>query len=127
MADKLKFNLVSPERELFSKDVDQVIVPGTDGEFGVFAKHAPFMSSLLPGILVVKDGSEESRIFVRGGFADVTSTGLTVLAEQAIPAENLNGDVLEAEKATAAADLEAATTAEQTQVAERAVAVLANF
>ncbi len=104
-----------------------MIVPGADGEFGVFAKHAPFMSSLLPGILVVKDGSEESRIFVRGGFADVTSTGLTVLAEQAIPTENLNGDVLEAEKATAAADLEAATTAEQTQAAERAVAVLANF
>jgi F-type H+-transporting ATPase subunit epsilon len=125
MADKLKFNLVSPERELVARDVDEVIVPGTEGEFGVFANHSPFMSTLMPGVLVVKDAGAEEKIFVQGGFADVTPEGLTVLAELAIPTEELKGDLLANQKKAASDALEAAETAEETLAASRAVEVLA--
>ena len=84
MADKLSFNLVSPEKQLLSEDVDQVDVPGADGIFGVLPNHAPFMSTLAPGVVHVRNGGDENRIFVRGGFADVTPAGLTILAEEAI-------------------------------------------
>ena len=127
MAEKLKFNLVSPERELFARDVDEVLVPGADGEFGVYAQHAPVMSTLLPGILIVKEDGKESRIFVRGGFADVTPEGLTVLAEQAIPVEELKGDRLSAQKKAAEEDLKTADSPEEVRVAERAVQVLSQF
>ena len=83
MADKLHFSLVSPERELFSGDVDQVDAPGSEGSFGVLAGHAPFMTTLKEGRVHVHiDGGE--RVFdVQGGFADVTPNGLTILAEHA--------------------------------------------
>ena len=85
MADKLNFSLVSPAKELFTGEVDHVIAPGTDGEFGVLPKHAPFMSTLKNGVVRVLDGDATSmRIFVRGGFADVTPEGLTILAEEAV-------------------------------------------
>jgi F-type H+-transporting ATPase subunit epsilon len=84
VADKLHFSLVSPERELFSGDVDQVDAPGAEGDFGVFAHHAPFMTALKPGrIRVVADG--RVRMFeIDGGFADVTPEGFTILAESAV-------------------------------------------
>ena len=85
MADKLHFSLVSPAKEVFSGEVDHVIAPGTDGEFGVLPKHAPFMSTLKNGVVRVLEGeSVKMRIFVRGGFADVTPAGLTILAEEAV-------------------------------------------
>lgn len=124
MADKLTFNLVSPEREVYSGQVDQVIVPGTEGDFGVLPNHAPFMSTLLPGMLVIKNGSEERRIFVQGGFADVTPAGLTVLAELAIPAEDLKGEVLAAQKSAANDQLQRAETPEASLAARRAVDTL---
>lgn len=84
MAEKLHFSLVSPARELFSGEVDHVIAPGTDGEFGVLVNHAPFMTTLKNGIVRVLEGDTvKMRIFVRGGFADVTPAGLTILAEEA--------------------------------------------
>ncbi|MEO1101647.1 MAG: F0F1 ATP synthase subunit epsilon [Pseudomonadota bacterium] len=84
MTDKLTFSLVSPARELFSGEVDHVIAPGSDGEFGVLANHAPFMSTLKNGVVRVLEGETVTmRIFVRGGFADVTPDGLTILAEEA--------------------------------------------
>ncbi len=84
MADKLHFSLVSPSRELFSGEVDHVIAPGTEGEFGVLAHHAPFMTTLKNGIVRVLEGDAvKMRIYVRGGFADVTPAGLTILAEEA--------------------------------------------
>lgn len=84
MAVKLHFSLVSPERELFSGDVDQVDAPGSEGDFGVLAGHAPFMTTLKEGrVHVHLDGGE--RVFdVHGGFADVTPGGLTILAESAV-------------------------------------------
>jgi F-type H+-transporting ATPase subunit epsilon len=84
MADKLSFALVSPERELFNGEVDHVVVPGSEGEFGVSPNHAPVMSVIKPGALKVFNEGAERRIFVNGGFADVTPAGLTVLAEDAV-------------------------------------------
>lgn len=84
MSEKLVFALVSPERELFSGEVDQVVVPGAAGEFGVLPRHAPLMSTVRPGALRVLNEGAERRIFVNGGFADVTPDGLTVLAEDAV-------------------------------------------
>ncbi|MBI1393281.1 MAG: F0F1 ATP synthase subunit epsilon [Alphaproteobacteria bacterium] len=94
MAEKLHFNLVSPERQLVSEDVDQVDVPGEDGIFGVLPNHAPFMSTLAPGVVRVMNGGKETRVFVRGGFADVTPAGLTVLAEEAVFVADLNAEAL---------------------------------
>jgi F-type H+-transporting ATPase subunit epsilon len=85
MAEPFQFELVSPERLLMSEPVDQVVVPGSEGYFTVLKGHAPFMSTLKPGVVDVTRGSAIDRIFVRGGFADVSAEGLTILAEQAIP------------------------------------------
>lgn len=79
------FELVSPERLVYSGAVSEVIVPGTEGEFGVLAGHAPFVSTLKPGILTIKGDGAPKKLFVRGGFAEANPQGLTVLAETAIP------------------------------------------
>lgn len=85
-----KFELVSPARLLFSGDVDSVVVPGAEGEFMVLPNHAPVVSTLRPGILTVQAGSDVKRLFVRGGFAEASDRGLTVLAEDATPVEEIN-------------------------------------
>lgn len=98
MADKLSFSLVSPARELFSGEVDHVIAPGTEGEFGVLVNHAPFMTTLRNGVVRVLRGNEDDlRIFVRGGFADVTPEGLTILAEEAVDLSAVERGEVEAE------------------------------
>ena len=87
----LHFELVSPARLLFSGDVTSVTLPGTEGDMGIFAGHAPVLSTLRPGVVVVtKEGGATDRIFVRGGFAEVNASGLTVLAETAIPLADLD-------------------------------------
>lgn len=87
---ELKFELVSPARLLMSGSVAQVTVPGAEGDFTVLANHAPMVSALKPGVLVVtKASGEPERIFVRGGFAEVNADGLTVLAEEAIPVADI--------------------------------------
>ena len=83
MAAKLHFSLVSPERELFSGAVDQVDAPGSEGDFGVLAGHAPFMTTLKEGRVKAYDEGDVRVYDVRGGFADVTAEGLTILAEHA--------------------------------------------
>ena len=96
MAEKLSFDLVSPERLLMSEDVDMVTVPGADGDFGVMAGHAPVISTLRPGVVEITGSSHGAvKIFVRGGFAEVTPAGLTVLAEEAIPLDELDTAALE--------------------------------
>ena len=109
MADKLNFSLVSPERELFSGAVDQVDVPGTEGDFAILPNHAPFMASIRTGAIIVKDGSEEQRFFVQGGFADVTPAGLTILAERCAPTSEISKSDLATEIEKAKADLETLT------------------
>lgn len=89
------FELVSPERVLFSGQVEQVVVPGSEGEFTVLPGHAPFMTTLKPGIaLVVESHGHAKRIVVRGGFADVNEKGLTLLAEGANPIEEVSADTI---------------------------------
>jgi F-type H+-transporting ATPase subunit epsilon len=84
------FELVSPERLVFAGEVSQVDVPGAEGEFGVFAGHAPYVATLKPGVLTIYGAGNPQRIVVRGGFAEVGPTGLTVLAEQAVPTSEID-------------------------------------
>lgn len=103
---KLRFDLVSPERLLVSTEVDQVDVPGSEGDFGVLAGHAPVMTTLKAGILTIKaSGKVEEKFFVRGGFAEVTLQGLTVLAEEAMPLSELDHAALELRIRNAEEDL----------------------
>jgi len=87
------FELTSPERLVFSGEVEHVVVPGSEGEFGVLASHAPLIAMLRPGILTIL-GPNERRFVVRGGFAEVNPKGLTVLADFAAAVEELDRDVL---------------------------------
>ncbi len=100
------FELVSPERLLFAGEVESVVVPGSEGQFTVMRDHAPFMSTMKPGVVeVVASASKTLRLFVRGGFADVSPAGLTILAEQAIPVEDLNAERIDVEIRNAEEDL----------------------
>jgi F-type H+-transporting ATPase subunit epsilon len=90
------FDLVSPEQLVFSGEVEHVVVPGTEGEFGVLAGHAPLIAMLKPGILKIL-GPNEQRILVVGGFAEVGPEGLTVLADRAVPLEDVDSAVLAGE------------------------------
>lgn len=96
------FELVSPERVLFSGEATQVVVPASEGEITVLANHAPFMSALRAGVVTI-DGSK--RLFVRGGFADVSASGLTLLAEQAVAVEDINVEKLAGQIKDAEEDL----------------------
>ncbi len=117
MADKLHFNLVSPEKELISEDVDMVEAPGLEGIFGVLPNHAPFMSVLAPGVVKVRSGGDERRIFVRGGFAEVTPVGLTILAEEAIPVAELSREMIAQRIKDAEEDLADADSTQETREA----------
>jgi F-type H+-transporting ATPase subunit epsilon len=85
-----RFELVSPERLLYAGDVTQVDVPGEEGDFGVLAGHAPYIATLKPGVLTIYGDGAPRRIVVRGGFAEAGPEGLTVLAEQATPVDELD-------------------------------------
>lgn len=98
MAEKVEFELVSPERLLVSKPVDMVVVPGAEGDFGVLRGHSPLISNLRIGVIDVHDnGTVADRIFVAGGFAEVTAERCTVLAEQAMPVGDLKRADIEGE------------------------------
>jgi len=91
MADKIAFELVSPDRLLISEAVDMVTIPGGEGDFGVLAGHQPIISTVRPGILEVQnEGAAVRRIFVSGGFAEVTNERCAVMTEEAIPVEDIN-------------------------------------
>jgi F-type H+-transporting ATPase subunit epsilon len=124
MADKLSFALVSPERDLFNGDVDHVVVPGIEGEFGVSPNHAPVMSVIKPGALKVINDGAERRIFVNGGFADVTPEGLTVLAEEAVDLADVEPAQLEQDLKNAHEDLRDANTDAKKDAAQRVLARL---
>jgi F-type H+-transporting ATPase subunit epsilon len=85
-----QFDLVSPERMVFSGEVDQVDIPGTEGDFGVLAGHAPVIASIRPGIMTVFSGGQQEKIVVLGGIAEVSPTGLTVLADVATSVDELD-------------------------------------
>ena len=97
-ADKVAFELVSPEKLLLSRAVEMVVVPGSEGDFGVLPGHAPFISQVRPGVIDVYDGGAVTeRIFVAGGFAEVTGERCTVLADEATPLGDLDHAAIEAE------------------------------
>ena len=81
MADRLKFDLVSPEKLVLSAEVDMVEVPGAEGDFGVLPNHSPVMAMLRPGTLIVENDGKKQSFELDGGFVDVTPEGVTVLAE----------------------------------------------
>jgi F-type H+-transporting ATPase subunit epsilon len=91
----LHFELVSPEKLVFSGEVTQVDVPGVEGDFGVLAGHAPYVSTLRPGILTVHAAGGDQKIIVLGGFAEVSAQGLTVLAELADTVEDFDRAMLD--------------------------------
>jgi F-type H+-transporting ATPase subunit epsilon len=91
MSDTTMFELVSPDRLLMSRDVSMVVVPGGEGFFGVLPRHSPLLSTLVPGVIdVYENGSITDRIFVAGGFAEVTGDRCTVLAEEAVLVADLD-------------------------------------
>ena len=122
MADKVKFELVSPEKMLISEDVDMVVVPGTEGYFGVLPGHAPLISTVRPGTIDIYQGSTvRERLFVAGGFAEVTAERCTVLADEAMPVSELSRDRAEAELADVNRELPALQAAAQRGEAEETV------
>lgn len=124
MADKVEFELVSPEKLLASQPVDMVVVPGAEGDFGVLAGHAPMISTVRPGIIEVHDGDRVvNRVFVAGGFAEVTATRCTVLAEQAVPVAEIDRAKAEQELKDLNEDLADAKTDADRQRVEAKLAV----
>jgi F-type H+-transporting ATPase subunit epsilon len=112
------FELVSPEKLVFSGEVAAVVVPGTEGEFTVLKDHAPLMSTTKPGVVEIEESaSKKRRFFVRGGFADVSPAGLTILAEFAIPLEELDAAKIAADVKDAEEDVSDATTDEARRLA----------
>ena len=125
MADKLQFDLVSPERLLLSEEVDMVTLPGSEGDFGVLPGHAPVLSTLKSGVVEVKGVSDElSRLFVRGGFAEVNGDKITVLAEEATALAELNLEELDQNIRNTEEDLAAAKTDEDREKAAASLAYL---
>lgn len=118
------FELVSPERSLFAGPVEQVIVPGMEGDFAVLRDHMPFITVLRPGVVRVIAEREEHRVYVRGGFADVSAHGLTVMAELAVPIEELGPAGLDEEIRLARKDLDAAGADETRRLAAERLAQL---
>ncbi len=101
MADKLQFELVSPEKLLLSEAVGMVVVPGVEGNFGVLPGHALFISTVRPGVIdVYEDKTVSERIFVSGGFAEVTPERCTVLADEAVPVSSLDRGAVETQSKT---------------------------
>ena len=127
MADMLKFDLVSPERQLFSGDVQQVVVPGDEGDFAVLPNHAPFMSVIRPGAITVTNGDEITRTFIRGGFAEVTPMGLTILAEEAIPLSEVDTAKLAQDLTNAQEDLATAKSDEDREAAQASIDALTDL
>ena len=122
MSAKLSFDLVSPERLLFSGAVDMVTLPGAEGDFGVLAAHAPVIALLRPGVIdIATSGQAARRIYVRGGFAEVSAKGLTVLAEQAIPVDEIKRADIEQRLTTARGDLADAKTDQARKSAQEAI------
>jgi F-type H+-transporting ATPase subunit epsilon len=121
----LTFELVSPERILFSGAVDAVVLPASEGDMTVLPGHAPMMTALKTGFLVITDKPGNGRrVLVRGGFADVNQRGLTVLAERALPEEEITQEILDREILQAEMAFDATDDAAAKHAAEAAIAQL---
>jgi F-type H+-transporting ATPase subunit epsilon len=121
-AKQINFELVSPEAKLISAPVKMAVIPGEEGELGVGAGHSSFIVSLKPGVvkLYTNDNSEEpKKIFITGGFADITNTNCTVLAEMAIPVDQIDAAKAEQDVKDLKEDLNAATDADRSRITRR--------
>ena len=119
---KVSFELVSPERLLLSVEADMVVVPGSEGDFGVMPRHAPLVSTVRSGVIAVHDaGQVTERIFVAGGFAEVTPQRCTVLAERAISVADIDRAEIEAELKSAREELADAANDDERSAAQRQV------
>ncbi len=109
-SDQFNFELVSPEAKLVSEQAWQVTIPGEEGTFGVRANHSSLVASIRPGVveIISTQGDAPTKIFIAGGFADVTATNCTILAEQATKLDDLNQADIEAEISTAQSKLDSA-------------------
>ena len=102
----VQFELVSPEQLLLSEVVEMVVVPGGEGDFGILPGHSPMISTVRPGVIhVFTGGSVSSRIFVAGGFAEVTGSRCTVLAEEALAVDDIDRAQVESDLQAAVEDL----------------------
>jgi F-type H+-transporting ATPase subunit epsilon len=115
----LHFEFVSPERVLFSGDVDQVDLPGAEGDMGILAGHAPLVTALRPGIVTIFNGGARERVVVVGGFAEVSPAGLTILADRAVPREDYDTVVLAEEIKDTEEDVADAEEAERDRLVRR--------
>ena len=121
---KVTFRLVMPERELLATEADMVVVPGSEGDFGVLHGHAPLISTVRPGVLEVIQGNKvDQRFIVVGGFAEVTPERCTVLANEAMPFEQVTANQLAERELTAERDLTDAATDAERAAAQRDLAV----
>ena len=127
MAEGLKIEIVSPERLVLSETVVSVTVPGTEGYFTVMDDHAPFMTTLRPGFITVNRNGQDEIFFVKGGFADVSPDGLTILAERSVPLTEFDHADLAAQIKAAEAELAAAPTPEDKSYAQEIVSALLNL
>ena len=121
---KVSFRLVMPERELIASEADMVVVPGSEGDFGVLPGHAPLISTVRPGVLEVYQGSKvQQRFLVAGGFAEVTPERCTVLADEAVPFEQMTAAQLDERERAARSDIADADTPAQKAAAEKNLAI----
>ncbi|AMW34616.1 F0F1 ATP synthase subunit epsilon [Haematospirillum jordaniae] len=124
MAETLEFELVSPARLLVSEPAEMVVVPGVEGNFGAMPQHAPFLSTVRPGVVEVhRSTSPVRKIFVAGGFAEVTAERCTLLAEEAIPLDEIDREAALARLQSALAVLQEAETPSEAAAARRSVTV----
>ena len=124
MSEKVEFELVSPERLLVSEAVEMVVVPGAEGDFGVLAGHSATVSSIRPGVLAVfENGAVTSRVFISGGFAEVTPERCTVLADETAVLDDLDRAEIEKSLADLRADVEAGRADAEKEAAEKALAI----
>ena len=124
MADKVEFELVSPEKLLKSQPVDMVVVPGSEGDFGVLAGHSPMISTVRPGVIDVYEGDRVvDRVFVAGGFAEVTEARCTVLAEEAVALTDLDRATVEKQIKDLSEDLDDSKSDAERAAAESKLAV----
>lgn len=121
---KVNFRLVMPERELLATEADMVVVPGSEGDFGVLPGHAPLISTVRPGVLEVFQGSKvEQRFLVIGGFAEVTPERCTVLADEALAFETVTSEQLAERERAAERDLTDAATDAEKATAEKNLSI----
>ena len=124
MKEKVAFELISPEKLLISGDGDMVLVPGAEGDFGVLPDHSLLISGVRPGVLEIhNDGKVDERIFVSGGVAEVTPERCIVLAEQAVPVDELDTKEIEARISDLRDDVDASANDDDRRTAERALIV----